>query len=218
MDATLVVIADAQYLFAESLATALTERAGLKVVPDHPNRGSDVLTLVASERPDVALVDYWLPDMDGPSVIGQLRARAPATKVITLSWFHGRREVQQALHNGAVGFLPKGVRVDQVAEAIARAQDGEDPVFAEELTKLVRTITARNNALGDIAQRFAVFTPRELDVLQLIAAGLSARMIARRLDIREATVRTHITRILAKTEAGSQLEVVAMARDQGLVH
>lgn len=217
MAPTRVLIADAQFLVADSLGTALEARAGLTVLDDRPREGIETLRAVTTYWPEFVLLDYWLPDMEGSAVIRELVARAPETKVLTLSWFHGPKQVQDALQAGAVGFLPKSLSVDRVAEAIARAQQGENPVFAEELAELVGTIANRAAYLQTASTRFANLTVRELEILRLLGAGLSSTAIARRLYISHATVRTHVTRILSKIDANSQLEAVAMAREEGLV-
>lgn len=214
---TCVLIADAQFLVADALGTALEARAGLTVLEDRPREGIETLRAVTTHWPDIVLLDFWLPDMPGPAVIRELLARAPETKVLTLSWFHGPKQVQEALQAGAVGFLPKSLSVDRVAEGIARALQGEDPVFAEKLAEMVDTIAARAAYLQSASSRFASLTVRELEILRLLGAGLSSTAIARRLYISHATVRTHVTRILSKVDAGSQLEAVAMAREEGLV-
>lgn len=214
---TRVLIADAQFLVADALGTALEARAGLTVLEDRPREGIETLRAVTTHWPEIVLLDFWLPDMPGPAVIRELLARAPETKVLTLSWFHGPKQVQEALQAGAVGFLPKSLSVDRVAEGIARALQGDDPVFAEKLAEMVDTITARAAYLQNASSRFASLTVRELEILRLLGAGLSSTAIARRLYISHATVRTHVTRILSKVDASSQLEAVAMAREEGLV-
>lgn len=217
MDGIRVLIGDAQYLFADALGAALSAYSDFTVLTDHPRRGIDVFHAAADRHPHIALLDYWLPDMDGATVIRELHHRVPDVKVITLSWFHGPEQVQAALQAGAVGFLPKGVSVAKVAEGLRRAHQGEDPVFGEKVADLVDRLRASNDALDDVSARFSNLTAREIEILQFLSSGLSVVAIARRLGITEATARTHISRILTKTEAGSQLEAVTMARVAGLV-
>lgn len=211
------MIADAQLLFAESLGVALVDRYGFTVLQDHPTKGTDVLALAVAERPDVALLDYWLPDMESSALIKQFLRRLPYANIITLSWFHGPPQIQAALDAGAVGFLPKGVHIQTVADAIQQAVAGDTPVFAEEIAEMLDRITVRTSIVEERSERFATLTPRELHVLQLLATGLSALEIHQYLEISEATARTHIRRILAKTGAHSQVELIALAREQGLL-
>lgn len=210
-----VLIVDAQVLFSDALAMALSQEAGLAILEDRPSSGIEALQSAMEHKPDVALVDYWLPEIDGPALARELGARLPATKTIHLSWFHGPHQVEESLASGAAGFLPKSLRVAQVVEAVYRAAAGESPIFEQELRQLVRTIEQRGERVQGAAERLSMLTARELKVLGLLAAGLTVHEVSNHLGITEATARTHVHRILAKTKARSQLEAVAMARDLG---
>ncbi|MEX0660088.1 MAG: response regulator transcription factor [Egibacteraceae bacterium] len=214
---TRVLIADAQVLFSDALAIALGCCEGLEILPDLPTEGRKAVAMAIADKPDIILVDYWMPEMDGPAVARTLAVQATETKVMHLSWFHGPIQIQESLASGAVGFLPKSVRVSLVAEAIVRAQAGESPVFEEQLQGLARTIATRQQYLADMQTRLASLTPRQLEILRLVGAGLMVTDVAKRLGLREGTVRTHIHNILDKTGARSQLEAVALARDEGLI-
>lgn len=217
MDLTRVLIVDAQFLVADALAAALAAYDDLTMLDDRPTSGLGALKAASAGRPDVVLLDYWLPDMEGPAAIREVLEGIPETKVVTISWFHGPEQIKAALQAGAVGFLPKSVSVAKVAEGVRRAHQGEDPVFGEKVADLVETLRSRVDAMEQTVDRFANLTARELEIVQLLAMGLSVVTIARRMGITEATARTHITRVLHKTEAGSQLEAVTMARVAGLV-
>lgn len=212
-----VLIADAQLLFADALGIALDRHDDLDICPDHATGGREAIEAARSKRVDVALVDYWLPDMDGPAVARTLGVQAPRVKVLHLSWFHGPPQIQESLESGAVGFLPKSVRASLVAEAVRRAHAGESPVFEEQLKGLLNTIATRQAYLADMQQRLAALTPRQLEILRLVGAGLMVNEVAKRLGLAEGTVRTHIHNILEKTGARSQLEAVSFARDEGLI-
>lgn len=212
-----MLVADAQLLFSDALCVALSASASLDVLPENPADGRKAIAIAIADKPDVALVDFWMPEVNGPAVARTLGAQAPSVKVLHLSWFHGPVQIEESLTSGAVGFLPKSVRVALVAEAIERAQAGECPVFEEQLMGLVHTIAARQEHLAVIQDRLASLTPRQLEILRLVGAGLTVTDVTKRLDLREGTVRTHIHNILEKTGARSQLEAVALARDQGLI-
>lgn len=217
MDPIRVLTSDAQFLFADALATSLAGCKDLLLLDDRPVKGLDALHAATTYHPDVVLVDYWLPDMEGPVAIRELHRRVPDAKALALSWFHGADHIHAALAAGAVGFLPKSLSVGQVAEGVRRAHQGENPVFGKELAKMVDKIATRRAAVKQVDQRFASLTLREMEILQLLALAYTRTDIARRLQIREATVRTHLSRLLGKTGATSQLEVVTMARDAGIV-
>lgn len=212
-----VLIADTQTLFSDALARSLAAWEDLAVLGELPCTGVAAIQAAASHKPDVVLLDYWLAEMDGPVTARQLLARLPATKVLHLSWFHGRDQVEASLASGAVGFLPKGVRVPQVVEAIRRAVAGECPVFEERLGRMVGAIEQRADEVDGDAERFATLTPRELEVVRELARGAPVAEVARRLGITYGTARTHHRRVLAKTESSSNLEVIAKAKNQGLV-
>lgn len=212
-----VLVADADYLVADALAAALAALGDVEVADARPGHGRAVLQAAAGKRVDVVLVDYWLPDMAGAAVVRQLRARAAQAKVVVLSSGHAPSHVRDALMAGAAGFVPKSVSVARVAEAIARVTAGEYPVFEAELAEMVDDLEAREEATEDVDARFAALTPRELEVLQALAAGRASTAVAEDLSVSYATVRTHVNRILAKTATSSQLEVVALARERGIV-
>lgn len=213
-----VLVADADYLVADALAAALAALGDVEVADARPGHGRAVLQAAAAgKRVDVVLVDYWLPDMAGAAVVRQLRARAAQAKVVVLSSGHTPSHVRDALMAGAAGFVPKSVSVARVAEAIARVTAGEHPVFEAELAEMVDDLEAREEATEDVDARFAALTPRELEVLQALAAGRASTAVAEDLSVSYATVRTHVNRILAKTATSSQLEVVALARERGIV-
>lgn len=207
-----VLVADGQYLFADVLARALAYQPGFEVCDERPDCADDAVAVAGHRRPDVALVDYRLDAVPGAAVVEALLARAPATKVIALSWIHGPADVEAALDAGAAGFLPKTLRFGYVVEAVHRAAGGERPVFEDDLGALVRTLEERQRLVDEKMQRFATLTPRELAILEKLGSGLSVGGVAEQLDSREHTVRTHIRNMKAKTGARTQLELVTLAQ------
>lgn len=212
-----VLVCDAQRLVAESLAGVLASGGEFLVHERFPDTGVGTVAAVEDLRPGVVVVDHWLSGMSAPAVIRAVAARSPSTKIVVLSWFHGPEHIREALAAGAAAFLPKSVGVDRVDEAIRRAHAGESPVFKEELESLVGTIESRA-AHGEVmAERLASLTVRELEILRLLGAGLDARDIASRLYISLGTVRNHIQRLLTKTGTQSQVRLLAVARDHGVI-
>ena len=125
--------------------------------------------------------------------------------------------MQEALASGAVGFLPKGLTVAQVGEAIRRARAGQVPVFEEELQGLMQRIGWRQAFIENQAESVAKLTPRELQILRLMGRGLSVDDIAERLKMATSTARRHVHNILDKTGARSQVEAIVIARDHRLI-
>lgn len=212
-----VLVCDPQRLVAESLGGVLATRDGLRIYARVPESGIEAVSAAERLTPDVALVDHWLNDMEAPAIIRAIGARAPATKVIVLSWFHGPQHIRAALNAGAVGFLPKSESVLRVDEAIRRAWAGEAPVFRQELEKLIGTIEQRAAQATVMADRLARLTPRELEVLRLLGAGLDPEQIAHRLELSPGTVRNYLQSLRNKTSTNSQTRVVALARDHGVI-
>lgn len=213
-----VLVADAQLLFADALSLALGRGRNLQVVKALPTSGKEAVAAIAADSPDVALLDYRLTGMEGPAVVRAVHAQAPATKVVHLSWFYGPDDVERSLAAGAAGFLPKNVRVSVIADAVRRVHHGERAVLAGRTAGLTPLPgPAAPDDPPTPAALLATLTPRQMEILRLAADGLAVRDIARRLDISEGTVRTHIHNILSRTGTRSQLEAVALARDAGVL-
>lgn len=211
------LVADAQLLFAEALARVLALYPGLSPLESYPNSGLQTLKIVSSKKPDVVLLDFWMPDMEGPSVVRQIVGQDPGARVLLLSWFHGPREIEKALDAGAVGFLPKSLSVGKVAEGVKRAFSGESPVFLSELENLSRTIGKRDDRTDFLSDRLASLSSREMEIVVNLGMDLSVKQIAEALFISPATVKNHIHNIITKVGTTSSKEVVAMARTCGLI-
>lgn len=219
-----VLIADAQPLLSESLCIALSRCPDLSPIQERLSNGDDVVEAVQRHRPDVVLLDYWMPGIDGPAASRELLSQLGASKVIFLSWFYAKRpwfdapgDIERLIEAGAVGFLPKHSRVEQVADAVRRAHAGERPVLADALAELIARMRNRRERAGELWQAVARLTPREVEILQLLADGTSVREAAAELYISEATLRTHVQRALHKTGTHSQVAAIAVAREFGVI-
>ncbi|HUP70378.1 MAG TPA: response regulator transcription factor [Acidimicrobiales bacterium] len=212
-----VLVADGQRLFAESLGSALAHHGGFYVIGEHPTNGGGAVEAVMRHRPDVVLLDYWIPGMDGPAAAHAIASWSPGPKVLILSWFHGQIQVQKALAVGVAGFLPKSLSLAQVAAAIGRAHAGEPLVFAEQLSNLVADIDQRYDDALRRGELLRLLTSREVEILQVLATGRPGREVAAELSIALGTLKNHVHKILAKTGARTQLEVINMARHEGLI-
>jgi two-component system NarL family response regulator len=212
-----VVVGDAQFLFADGLATCLEGAGGLEVCERRPTSGIDLLEVFERDEPGVVVVDYWLRDFEGPVTTRLLLSRRPDTKVIMLSWFHGPAHVRAALSAGAVGFLPKSVTYDRVVETVVCVHAGEYPILAERFDGLNDPTGYLGLFVPPRRDGLAGLTVQELRVLRLLAEGMTVDDVADRLGISLGTVRTHVHKILGKAGAQSQLEAVATARECGLV-
>lgn len=212
-----VLIADAQPLFAEALGRALAVDHQIDVVAEYPDRAASTLDAVRRHRPDIVVYDFWLLGMDGAAATREIRSSSPETRVLVTSWYHGTPHIQAALSAGASGFLPKSLRVAQVAEAVNKAAAGADLVFAEQLAGLVDGLEARWQGSFEGSQRLASLTRREIQVLQVLSEGATLTGAAKELSISPGTLKNHVHHILAKTATVSHVEAVSVARQAGLL-
>ncbi|MEU6245988.1 response regulator transcription factor [Glycomyces sp. NPDC047010] len=208
-----VLIADDDPIVRTGLRTLLSAQPGVEPVAEASN-GSEVLTLVRRSRPDVVLMDVRMPGMDGIEATRLLRETVPEPpKVIVITTFENDEYVYAALRAGANGFLLKRSDITRIADAIRVVAQGDALLFPEAIRSLA-AIVARppGNAHGPIA-----LTPREAEVLRLIAQGLSNRDIATRLYLGLETVKTHVKNVLTKLGAGNRTEAVIMAYESGFI-
>lgn len=210
-----VLVADSQLMFCDALAIALQNDPGFLVLEERPHIAATAIEIAAARRPHVVLIDYWL-DMEGPALTSAILKRVPRTKVIVTSWFHSSENIRESLRAGATGFLPKGLRVVNVRDAVRLAHSGESLPFGPELAGLMDRIEHKDERGAELARRLATLTPRELEVLGALRKGLRSEQIALLLGITTQTVRNHINKVLEKMGARSQLEAVIMATDGGL--
>lgn len=159
----------------------------------------------AGAEPAVVLMDLLLPGMDGVAATAALLSRHPRLRVLVLTSFGGQQRVQLALAAGAAGYLLKSADVDEVADAILAVARGEGRLDSE----------AAAHLMGEQADLSAL-TPRELEVLGLLAQGCSNQEIARRLAITERTARTHVSNLLGKLHLGSRTQAALLAQQEGL--
>ena len=204
-----VLIVDDHRMVAESLASALTERAGIEVVAT-ASTAAEGLDKALAYRPDVVLMDYRLPDENGVVASKRLLARMPELKIAMITSFPNEEVIIGAVEAGCVGFVPKDQPVDEVARAIVAAVRGEAVISPSVLARVLPRLRRRGGPSEGLS-------PRELDVLRLLAEGLGNDAIAAQLSLTRNTVRNHAQRILTKLGAHSRLEAVAVAARQGLV-
>jgi DNA-binding NarL/FixJ family response regulator len=152
--------------------------------------GEEAVRLATAERPDVVLMDLEMPDLDGIEATRRIRAAAPGVNVVLLTAFSDRQRILDAIDAGAVGYLLKDVEADELVRGLEAAARGESPLSPKAAQALV---TARSER-GDEPQ----LTPREDEVLSLVAEGLPNKLIARRLEISEKTVKAHLTSIFQR--------------------
>lgn len=216
-----VALVDDQQLVRAGFAMVIDSQPDLDVALQCGD-GSEAVAQIPQHDIDVVLMDVRMPDMDGITATEQLIARAtddaPAPRVIILTTFDLDEYVLRAIKAGASGFLLKDAPPEQMLEAIRTVHDG-DAVIAPSSTKrlLDHLITVLPDEARATSTQLECLTDREREVLVLIARGLSNSEIASELFVAEATVKTHVGRILMKLGARDRVQAVVVAYETGLV-
>jgi len=212
-DLTRVIVVDDQALVREGLVTMLELMPGIEVVGTAGD-GEEAVNVVERMGPDVALMDLRMPKLDGVEATRRIRAHHPATQVIVLTTHADDSSIMAAIAAGARGYLTKHSGGKAIREAIEAVMQGnsvlEPAVQARVLEAVARGKPVHKASLPD------GLTPREGEVLTLIAAGLANQEIARKLFISEGTVKTHINNLFAKIGARDRAQAVAYAFRRGL--
>ena len=210
-----VVVADDQDLVRSGLEMVLGAR-GIEVVGSAAD-GRAAVELVARTEPDVCLMDIRMPVLDGIAATIRLTELGLATRVLVLTTFDLDAYVYGALRAGAAGFLLKTTPPDRLVDGIATVAAGE-ALLAPVLTRRLIEEHVRGPAPHQgVPPALAVLTERELEVFGLVARGLSNADIQQRLVVSEATVKTHVNRILAKLGVGSRVQLVVVGYESGLI-
>lgn len=208
-----VIVVDDQQITREGLVALLSLIDDIEVVADAGD-GAAALRLVAEHRPDVVLMDLRMPVLDGVEATRRITAEHPGIAVLVLTTYADDESIATALHAGALGYLTKDAGRVEIASALRSAAAGQSTFDPAVAGKLVAALTAsaapvpRTNPDG--------LTAREVEVLALMAGGLSNPEIATRLYIGQTTVKTHINNAFAKIGARNRAEAVRYAYQHGL--
>jgi len=215
-----VVVADDQALVRGGFRLILN-LAGIPVVAEAAD-GKEAVAAVLRHRPDVVLMDIRMPEMDGLEATRRIAAARPPesgkdTRIIILTTFDLDQYVYTALAAGASGFLLKDVSPEHLIAAVRLVRSG-DALLAPSITRrLVERFAGHQPMAAEVNADLSTLTPRELEVLGLIARGLSNAELAAELTVSEATVKTHVARILAKLQLRDRVQAVVLAYETGLV-
>ncbi|MDH4139165.1 MAG: response regulator transcription factor [Coriobacteriia bacterium] len=212
MDAIRVFIADDHELVRYALRTMLEAEPDIEVVGEASD-GEEAALLVREITPDVVLLDLRMPKMSGVEVCRELHETCPDSKVIVLTSFDDDEEVFGVLANGASGYLLKDTRPETLVQAVRSVADGQS-VFDSKIA--TRVISGSRNDNGMPPER-NLLSDREMEVLRLMAAGMSNKEIGRALWIGETTVKTHVSHILRKLGQSDRTQAVLAAVQMGIV-
>ena len=211
-----VLIVDDDDLMRAGLRAVLSSDDTIDVVAEAAD-GREAVRLTGTLRPDVVLMDVRMPGMDGIAATREIAAALPLSRVLILTTFEDDDYVFGALRAGASGFLLKRTRPEQLIAAVHTIAAGES-LLSPSVTRTVIRQMARSPQ-PDVAanHRLRELTPREREVLELVARGLSNSEIAAKLVVEGSTVKTHMKRILAKLELRDRVQVVILGYETGLV-
>ncbi len=212
MEQITVLLIDDHRVVRQGLRDFLELQGDIEVIGEAPN-GETGVQLARELLPDVVLMDLVMPGMDGVETTRRVKAASPSTRVIVLTSFADDDKVFPAIKAGAISYLLKDISPEELAHAIRSAQRNEAVLHPEVATKLMQEFSASRPGEAPVDQ----LTPREMDVLRLVAKGMSNREIAEKLFISEKTTKTHLSNILSKLHLADRTQVAIYALRKRLV-
>ena len=213
---TTVLLVDDQPLLRKGFRMVLEEEDGIDVVGEASD-GAAALALASRCHPDVVVMDVRMPGMDGIEAAAHLIRAGSRAKILMLTTFDLDQYVYRAMRAGASGFLLKDASRGQLATAVRTVSAGEALLAPSITRRLVEDFCRRPAPDGADAKATNQLTVRELDVVKLVAKGLSNAEIAGRLYLSDATVKSHIARVLAKLGLRDRVQIVVLAYETGIV-
>lgn len=207
-----ILIADDHAVVRKGLATLINTEPGMELVGEAED-GLEAVFKVRSLQPDVILLDLVMPRQDGLEAIRQIKAENPVARILVLTSFADDDKVFPAIKAGALGYLLKDASPEQLLQAIRDVYHGESSLHPTIARKLIREL----NQPSDLPPSEDPLTGRELEVLKLVAQGLTNQEIAERLVVTERTVTTHVSNLLAKLHLANRTQAALYAIREGLV-
>jgi DNA-binding NarL/FixJ family response regulator len=208
-----VLLVDDHALVRQGVRAFLETQGGITVVAEAAS-GEEAVKLATEHAPDVALIDLIMPGMDGVETTRRLRARSPRTNVIVLTSYHDDEHVFPAIRAGALSYILKEVGPQELADTVRKAASGEAVLHPRVAARVVREL---HGARRDEPNVFHELSERELEVLKLIAEGLSNAEISERLFISGKTTKNHVSNILSKLHLADRTQAAVYAWRQGVV-
>ncbi|MBA3823779.1 MAG: response regulator transcription factor [Ktedonobacterales bacterium] len=205
-----ILVADDHPIVRDGLVAILSTQADFAVVGEAGD-GADAVQKVLALQPDIVLLDLAMPQLDGVAVLQHLAAAGSLARAIVFTAYDTDERIVGAVKAGAQGYLLKGTPRDEIFRAIRIVYAGGSLLEPLVASKLLRRVSHPTSALTEL-------TPREHQVLGLLARGFANKAIARELTISERTVKFHVTALMRKFGAGNRTEVVTLAAQQGILH
>ncbi len=213
IDPITVMIVDDHEMVRRGACSYLEAQPDISVVAQ-AGTGEEAVRLAQEFIPDVVLMDLVMPGMDGVEATRRVKSVSPRTQIIILTSFHQDEYIFPALQAGAISFLLKDVKAADLLEAIRRASRGEATLHPKIALRVIKTFRSLD---PDEASPFMMLTEREMEVLKLIAKGLSNDKIAEQLVISVGTVKGHVSNILSKLHLVDRTQAAAYAWQEGIV-
>ncbi len=210
-----LVIADDHELARAGLRSMLTDQRGLEIVGE-ASSGREALTLCRRLQPDLCLIDVRMPDMDGLAVCRAIKQECPGISVILVTIHENPDYLLEALRAGAAGYLLKDVTQRELISAVWQVLHGEPILDRELMTRLLKRLASET--LSQVCLPPEQLSPREHEVLQLLAQGQTNPEIAHNLNISVSTVKIHVEHILAKFGVSDRTQAAVRAVELGLIH
>ncbi|WP_020397030.1 response regulator [Thiolinea disciformis] len=210
-----VLLVDDHTLFRAGLQDLLVRR-GIEIVAA-VGSGDEGIRRAAELEPDIVLLDMRMPQMDGLTVLRQLRKNHPSLKVVMLTTSTSENDLIEALKAGARGYLLKDIEPDELVLGLREIMAGKTVVAPELAPVLARFVQGKDGDFDNkAANPFSELTPREYEILTLLAEGQSNKVIARNLGISDGTVKLHVKAILRKLNVSSRITAAVMAVEHGV--
>jgi two-component system, NarL family, response regulator LiaR len=208
-----LIIADDHEVVRQGVRAYLSAQPDLEVIGE-AGSGEEAVRLAAELVPDVALLDLLMPGMDGIEATRRLKKVSPRTQVVVLTSYHEDEHIFPALRAGAISYLLKDIKMEEMAEAVRRAARGEATLHPRVAARVIQEIYGANR---DTINPFTELTERELEVLRLIATGQSNSEIAAQMVVSENTVKGHVSNILSKLHLADRTQAAVFAWKEGIV-
>ena len=212
-DSVTVLLVDDHELVREGVRTFLDAQPDILVVAEAAS-GEEAVRLAAEHAPDVALMDLLMPGMDGVEATRRLTASSPRTSVVVLTSYHDDEYVFPAIKAGALSYVLKEIGPEELADAVRKAAAGEAVLHPRVAAKVVREMRGARASEPNV---FQDLSDREMEVLKLVADGLSNAEISRRLFVSEKTTKCHVSNILGKLHLADRTQAAVYAWRQGVV-
>lgn len=214
-----VMIVDDHLLFREGLKSLFNKHGDIEVVAE-ASSGEEALALAGEAVPDIILLDLNMPGMDGIQACQRFKDESPSTRIVILTVSKDLSSIVAAIKAGASGFLTKETPSEKVAETVRKVYtEGNllEPILADRLLAEFSSLTEKRKEQGGEAALFASLSPRESEILKMVANGRPNKIIASDLSISEHTVRNHISNIFQKLQVNNRTEATVLAMKRGLI-